>query len=149
MGRSVFQGGSLDELNERLEAITPDTKPRWGKLDAAGLMAHLREALRLAYPDPRRTRPEASLYRSLIAWAFLGPVPFPKGAGVPGYMVPPVDRSEFEAQRTALLGELDALVENGPLPLTGVHPIFGPLDGEQWGRLAYKHFQHHFKQFGV
>ncbi|GJM23395.1 MAG: hypothetical protein DHS20C15_33100 [Planctomycetota bacterium] len=149
MTRSVFQGGSLDELNARLAAVTPDTQPRWGKLDAARLMRHLREALQLAYPDAQRKAPGSSLYRSLIAWAFIGPIPLPKGVKAPAYLTPEVNAEEFEAQREALLGELDALVENGPLPLTGKHPIFGPLSGDQWGRLAYKHFCHHLKQFGV
>jgi len=30
-----------------------------------------------------------------------------------------------------------------------VHPTFGPLSPEQWGRLCWKHLNHHLTQFGV
>jgi hypothetical protein len=30
-----------------------------------------------------------------------------------------------------------------------VHPMFGPLSPEQWGRLCWKHLNHHLVQFGV
>jgi hypothetical protein len=30
-----------------------------------------------------------------------------------------------------------------------VHPMFGPLSPEEWGRLCWKHLNHHLLQFGV
>jgi hypothetical protein len=30
-----------------------------------------------------------------------------------------------------------------------VSPLFGPLTGREWGALAYKHADHHLRQFGV
>jgi hypothetical protein len=30
-----------------------------------------------------------------------------------------------------------------------VHPAFGPLSPEEWGRLCWKHLDHHLRQFGV
>ncbi len=36
--------------------------------------------------------------------------------------------------------------ENDPLKKT-VHPVFGPLDFEEWVILHYKHVHHHLKQF--
>lgn len=30
-----------------------------------------------------------------------------------------------------------------------VHPFFGKLTKEQWGQLAYKHTDHHLRQFGA
>jgi hypothetical protein len=30
-----------------------------------------------------------------------------------------------------------------------VHPSFGPLSPEEWGRLCWKHLNHHLVQFGV
>ena len=29
------------------------------------------------------------------------------------------------------------------------HPKFGPLTQSEWGRLAWKHRDHHLRQFGV
>jgi prephenate dehydrogenase len=30
-----------------------------------------------------------------------------------------------------------------------VHPIFGPLSGEEWERSHFKHCYHHMQQFGL
>jgi len=30
-----------------------------------------------------------------------------------------------------------------------VHPKFGPLTPQEWGRLCWKHLNHHLRQFGV
>jgi hypothetical protein len=30
-----------------------------------------------------------------------------------------------------------------------VHPAFGPLSSEEWGRLCWKHLDHHLVQFGI
>ena len=29
------------------------------------------------------------------------------------------------------------------------HAFFGRLNGDEWGRLMYKHIDHHLRQFGV
>ncbi len=29
------------------------------------------------------------------------------------------------------------------------HPLFGPLSGEEWGALSWKHLDYHLRQFGV
>ena len=29
------------------------------------------------------------------------------------------------------------------------HPAFGPMSHKAWGKLVYKHTEHHLKQFGV
>jgi hypothetical protein len=29
------------------------------------------------------------------------------------------------------------------------HPTFGPLSAEEWGRLCWKHLNHHLRQFGA
>jgi hypothetical protein len=33
-------------------------------------------------------------------------------------------------------------------PLSTIHPFFGPLTHAGWGRLAWKHLDHHLRQFG-
>ena len=29
------------------------------------------------------------------------------------------------------------------------HPVFGEFTAEQWGKMQYKHLNHHFSQFGI
>jgi len=47
---------------------------------------------------------------------------------------------EFSADRAIVI---DAISDLDTLPL------FGKMDGKEWALIAYKHINHHLKQFGV
>ena len=56
---------------------------------------------------------------------------------------------EFEKEKTqliSLLEEFNQKNENKALP---PHPIFGSFTNEQWGKMQYKHLDHHLRQFGA
>ena len=56
--------------------------------------------------------------------------------------------SDFEEQRNEfilLIGEFPA----NDHPLTLSHPAFGNISTNEWGIAAYKHMDHHLRQFGV
>ncbi|WP_407534605.1 DinB family protein [Elizabethkingia miricola] len=56
--------------------------------------------------------------------------------------------SGFEEQRNEfilLIGEFPA----NDHPLTLSHPAFGNISTNEWGIAAYKHMDHHLRQFGV
>ncbi len=80
---------------------------------------------------------------------YLGDVPFPKSSPTdPAFIVG--DQRSFDAEKARLLAVLARFVERGPEAATGtVHTFFGRLTGAQWGRLIYKHLDHHLRQFGV
>ena len=44
---------------------------------------------------------------------------------------------------------VDALTKRPKDGTWPIHVVFGRLSGAQWGRLLYRHTDHHFKQFGV
>jgi hypothetical protein len=48
------------------------------------------------------------------------------------------------------LAACEALAERvGTGSPRAVHPAFGPLTPEEWGRVCWKHMHHHLVQFGV
>ena len=48
---------------------------------------------------------------------------------------------------------LHVLIENfgkeDPVAKWASHPSFGPLSGDEWGILSWKHLDYHLQQFGV
>lgn len=138
-------------LAERLRRLAPDARPRWGTLDAPRMLAHLIDALRIGYgehepgtPDPPAPRFFAT---ALGRWLVIdAPLPWPKGkaksppewfATAPG---------DFDADRERLIAELERFDE--PRERWGASPIFGALSPAQWGRLSWRHIDHHLRQFG-
>jgi hypothetical protein len=61
-----------------------------------------------------------------------------------------VDTRDFEAERARLLSLIEQFSTGGPAACTThPHAFFGPMTSDEWGRLQYKHLDHHLRQFGV
>jgi hypothetical protein len=59
------------------------------------------------------------------------------------------DRRQFEAEKAAFLEAFQILAKGPGVATAQQHVFFGPMTPTEWGRLMYKHVDHHFRQFGV
>lgn len=148
--RSILDDNTRDELLKRLDRLTPDTRPIWGKMTPSQMMEHAARVFDMA--TGRKPMKQVFLGKAL-SWIFkkefLGEKPFkPNRPTGPDFKIQ--DQPEFESTRarlTELINEFHNLGESG---LDGnVHGFFGPLTGKQWGETQYKHLDHHLRQFGV
>jgi hypothetical protein len=147
---SLFNPGDRDALARRLAELEPDAPRRWGRMDPAQMLRHCAIALGDALGDrPVKQAFLGRLVTPLIRGQVFGDKPFRRGAPTdPLYVVR--DPRDFEAERSRLATLIDRVVQRGAVRTDGmVHPFFGRLSGDQWGRLIYKHFDHHLRQFGV
>lgn len=64
---------------------------------------------------------------------------------------PPLMTDNLEAAKALLFQTMDKFQESVDAPdfEEANHPIFGKLNREQWYVFQYKHFMHHFMQFGL
>jgi len=135
------------ELQDRLAKLSPDSPRRWGRMSAAQMLRHLAGALRMATGDlqiaPRSTPLRLFPIKQLVVFV----LPFPPGAPTAPALVVK-DEVDFEAERRTVADLLGAFAKRD-LPAWPEHPAFGPLNREQWGVMAWKHVDHHFRQFGV
>lgn len=58
------------------------------------------------------------------------------------------DDADFEKYRDEFIHLVKKFPEN-IRPLTLSHPAFGNISTHEWGIAAYKHIDHHLRQFGV
>lgn len=147
--QSLWNEGAVDQLTARVRRLTPGQKPQWGRLSAAQVVAHLSDAC-LMYMGELPCEPKLSPIRyaplkQLIVYV----LPFPKN-------VPTAP--ELLARRAgdwqAEVDGLCALIARvaGQQARAGEwpeHPAFGKLSPRAWGILAWRHTDHHLRQFGV
>jgi hypothetical protein len=148
MPKSVWSEDNRRALLERLERLAPDTIPRWGKMNAPQMVAHLTSWARMAggelttktIPVPLRYFP---LKQLVIYW-----LPFPKGVPTAPELIArgPTDWAAETAALRAHIGSFATEDKKAEWPL---HPAFGKLTPRAWGVLCYRHIDHHFRQFGV
>jgi hypothetical protein len=56
--------------------------------------------------------------------------------------------AEAKAYLLMAVNDFEIYFEHEPGKKT-LHPVFGPLDFEEWILLHYKHVTHHLRQFGI
>ncbi len=146
--KNLWDKNAREELSERISMLTPDASPRWGKLTARGMMAHLVDVLRMAIGEIKVADKKHPLrYAPLKQLVIYGP-PFPKNAPTsPELIVRQAEDWDGECEK--LRQTMDAFAARPPTRRLPNHPIFGKLSHRTWGALSYKHIDHHLKQFGV
>jgi len=65
----------------------------------------------------------------------------------PGFSV--TDAKDFQPEKDKLGTLIDEFYEMRKLETMPIHPAFGTFTNEQWGKMQYKHLDHHFRQFNV
>lgn len=138
-------------LIERLDKLSGDEKPLWGKMNAEQMMSHLVQAGELPFVASVADR-SSFLSRTIIKPLILYVLPMPKEVKVSPDMDQQANgrRSQgFETDRSLLIHSINKL---GTLPADHQclqHPFFGKMSAKEWAVIAYKHIDHHLKQFGV
>jgi hypothetical protein len=148
--QTLFNLADVESILARIEALKPDSPRRWGKMNPAQALAHLAIAMDGACDTAAQKQfLIGRLLAPFILGTALGEKPFSKGSPTdPTYVVP--DARDFAKEKARLLEGIDRFVRRGSAqPSYPVHPFFGRLSGEQWGRLTWKHLDHHLRQFGA
>ncbi|HJV89993.1 MAG TPA: hypothetical protein VJ623_06790 [Holophagaceae bacterium] len=138
-------------LVQRLEALRPDSPRRWGAMSAHEMLCHLGDAAD-AVLDPEAPRPAVGA-KPLIKWiALRSGLPWPKGFQAPARIdarkggTPPDD---FEADRRRVLDGLARLAAAPAHIWPRTHKVFGTMEPTDWLRWAFRHTDHHLRQFGL
>jgi hypothetical protein len=148
--KSVADAAVLADLERRLMALQPDAIRRWGTLEPGEMLCHLGDATASVLarpggkPGPRR---------SLVRWiALYSPLPVPRGLTTLPQVDPRRDGTkptDFEHDRARAIAGLRAVAAAPPDALPAAHFAFGAMTAEDWYRWAYRHTDHHLRQFGV
>jgi hypothetical protein len=147
--RTIFDPATRNELISRINNLTKQSTAQWGKMDVYQMLLHC------------SLWEEFNLGKKKYKQAFIGRIfgkmalkkmlkdDSPAGRGLPTV-------SDFKT--TGVSGDVEAQ-KNKWIALINehndihdyeiVHPFFGKMTKEQVGFMAYKHTDHHLRQFNV
>ena len=147
--RSVLIERDREALCRRIASLTPASSPRWGRMTVDRMLAHLSQSARMALGElPVRPRGKRAFQVFPLKHLILYVFPFPKGApSAPELLA--ASPATVEDEKRALLALMARLARELAEGAGPAHPLFGPLSREEWGALAYKHSDHHLRQFGA
>lgn len=146
--KTMFDDALRGDIISRIDRVSTDARPLWGKLNAEKMLAHLSESLKMAVgeitPKSKNLPIRYFPLKQLIVYL----VPFPKGAPTAPELLPSDSRT-VEHSKNEIARLLGALAERRSATSWPEHPAFGHLTTRAWGVLTYRHFDHHLRQFGV
>ncbi len=152
MKRLCLNAETLPMFKEKFGCLTPDTPRQWGKLDAAGMITHIRTVLEASMgerelPDESNAFTRLFIFRKLI----YDVMPWPKGKIKVTDAATPKPEFDFETERRMMFEAVDRFVEaveKTPERKT-LHAGFGTISIREWSRIHGRHNAHHLEQFGV
>ncbi|MDT0295539.1 DUF1569 domain-containing protein [Mesonia ostreae] len=148
--KSLFNSETYLEINRRLETISKNSNRKWGKMQVAQMLHHCQKPLSIALEKEQIEKPpfymrvlakfiKSSMYNDK-AWK--QNLPTAKELKI-------TSPKNFDVEKENLFRLIKEFhVKNSQEQWTP-HPIFGSFTKDQWGKMQYKHLDHHFRQFGI
>jgi Protein of unknown function (DUF1569) len=138
-------------LIERLNKLHGNEERLWGKMTVNQMLSHLVQAGELPFGHDLKNQSNL-MSRTLIKLMVLYVLPMAKEVKTSPDMNQqengrkPLEFSVDKAKVIDSTKKLGSISENTECCK---HPFFGKLNAKEWATLAYKHIDHHLKQFGV
>ncbi len=133
----------------RLERLTPEHRPQWGRMSVGQMLCHLSDYFEVALGRAAAKPFGNVLTQALACWAILSlGMRFPRNVRtLPEFRATSPEAFQRDRARLRdLMQQFHARRQRLDWP---PNPGFGRLSREQWGRLSWLHVDHHLRQFGV
>jgi hypothetical protein len=148
---NIFDKQVSDQLVERINHLSADSKPIWGTMNAGQMLAHCNVTYRYVY-EPQQFKPTPALIKLMLKLfvkkTVVNEKPYKQGSPTgPDFKVK-TDQN-FDAEKMKLIGFLQQTQALGASHFEGkASHSFGELTATEWNNMFYKHIDHHLRQFG-
>jgi hypothetical protein len=147
--KNILNEADYSEIANRVQDLSETNVRLWGDMDVQQMLFHCTTQLKITLGEISHRQEGASFLRSKLGkWLLFSNIPWPKGAETPSEMnveLASYSLTDFETRKRELMNYLEKVRQQKHLR---AHPFFGELSRKEWGRLIYKHLDHHLKQFG-
>ena len=148
--QTIHHSEAYQRLVQRIEMLSSSATRNWGSMSIEEMLWHLRSQLEMALGKrSTHTNIRSYLRLPLFRWLAIYLIPWPKGAATaPEMHIKKANPAlySFEEEKRMLLTNLQDARDAEELH---PHPLFGKLSKQDWGRLIWKHIDHHLRQFGA
>jgi len=151
MIKDIFDKTITNELLSRIDKLTPETQPLWGKMSVDKMLAHCNVSYEMAFENihPKSNSFMRFILKMIVKNTVVNEVPFKKNSSTaPAFLIK--DEKNFEAEKNRLKVYIIKTQELGSAHFEGKEShSFGALTSTEWNNMFYKHLDHHLGQFGV
>ncbi len=151
MAANIFTSEDYTSIINRIYNISVNSTRKWGTMSAPEMLKHCSLQLQMGLNQIPFTGYEGSfvLKTAIGQYIALYLAPWRFGVTSPTRMNVKTNNiavQEVEIEKKTLL---DLLAQVQQVNTLSSHPLLGKLNKKNWGRLIWKHLNHHLKQFGA
>lgn len=148
--KNIFNEADRNEILQRVEKLTPETKPLWGTMNVSQMLAHMAKGAKMPTGETKTARAPFpfSLLGMLLKNKILQGGPLRRNSPT-AKELKITDTREFQVEKTNFINAIKKLGEGEKVAIAPTHPFFGKMTAKEWGRINYQHADHHLSQFGV
>lgn len=152
---NIFDRGVCDAHIARIHRLRADTRPVWGKMNAAQMLAHVSKPYEMvcdadyARTHKRPPAPVRFLLKMFLKPIVVGDKPYKRNSRTaPEFIV--ADERDIDVERRRLVAYINQVQVWGAAHFDGKdNHSFGVMPAQEWNNLFAKHLEHHLTQFGV
>jgi hypothetical protein len=151
MAANIFTTDHYHAIITCINSLNANAHRKWGTMSAPEMIKHCSIQLQMGLNQIPFTGYEGSalLKTTLGQYIALYLAPWRLGVTSPYAMnikANNISVHEIEVEKNTLL---DLLEQVQQVSILEPHPLLGKLNKKNWGRLIWKHLNHHLKQFNV
>ncbi len=149
--KNIFTEEVSNEIIARINTLTSETQPVWGKMNVAQMLAHCNVTYETVYTDKH---PKPNFFLKFILKSFVKKyvvteAVYKKSSQTAPYFII-ADQRDFEVEKKKLIDYIMKTQQLGENHFEGKESVsFGKLTKNEWNNLFYKHLDHHISQFGA
>ncbi len=146
--KSLFDETTQNEIETRIKSLSSGSSPSWGKMDVSQMLFHCQFPLKIALQKEHPKLKPSLLAKLFFKKSLYSDKPWAKNLPTHSKLKV-VDQKEFEVEQKGLLELVTEFSNQKNKTDWDPHPMFGKFTTEQWGKMQYKHLDHHLQQFNV
>lgn len=147
--KSIFETPVREELIKRINSLSLQHNALWGKMNAFEMAKHctMCEDMFLGKVKIKRVLIGRLIGPMVLKKAIKDERPFSKNSPTSPVLKTVGHNGDIDLQKKEWISRIGQYADYDDLHF--VHPFFGPMTKEQIGVFAYKHADHHLRQFGA
>lgn len=149
--KNMFDPGVADEVISRINSLTPDSKPAWGTMNVAQMLAHCNVTYEMDLEEihPRPGAAMKLFLKLLVKKSVVSEKPYPRNSRTAPQFLK-TDECEYDKEKSRLINYIRQVDKLGKSHYEGKESHgFGKLSSLEYSNMFYKHLDHHLTQFQV
>jgi len=145
--KSIFEERVYKEVLQRIDALHENSNRQWGKMTVGQMAWHCQFPFKIGIKN--KDKGKGNLFgRLFIKKSMYNDKPFRKSLPTASSLKTK-ETKQIAQEKEILRNLVSEFHELKTRKSWNPHPIFGKLTHEQWGKMQFKHLDHHLRQFGV